>query len=60
MSDGELWDMIAYLKHGIKPVSNKVPDSEGPPDFWASSYTPDKIGPYPLPPYPAASEELKP
>jgi hypothetical protein len=58
--DADLWDMIAYLQHGIKPVSNKVPDNQEPPDHWASAYTPDKIGPYPLPPYPAASEEFKP
>jgi thiosulfate dehydrogenase len=60
MSDGELWDIIAYLQHGIKPVSNKVPDSDGPPDFWASAYTPDKIGPYPLPPYPSGNEVFQP
>lgn len=60
MSDAELWDMIAYLQHGIKPVSNKVPDNEEPPDHWASGYTPDKIGPYPIPPFPNANEEFKP
>jgi mono/diheme cytochrome c family protein len=60
MSDGELWDIVAYLQHGIKPVSNKVPDSEEPPDHWASAYTPDQIGLYPLPPYPAGGEEFKP
>jgi hypothetical protein len=60
LPDNELWDIIAYVKHGIKAVSNKVPDSEGPPDFWASSYTPGMIGPFPLPPYPAANEEFKP
>ena len=60
MSDAELWDMIAYLQHGIKPVSNAVPDSQEPPDHWACSYTPDRIGPYPLPAYPAAGEEYKP
>lgn len=58
--DDELWAIVAYLKHGIKPVDNKVSDSEGPPDFWASAYTPALIGPYPLPPYPAANEEFKP
>lgn len=60
MSDGELWDMVAYLKHGIKAVGNKVPDSEGPADHWASSYTTDKTGPYPLSPYPSGSEDFKP
>ena len=56
MSDQELRDIVAYLKHGVQPVSNKVADSEGPPDFWASEYTVEKIGPYPLPPFPAARE----
>lgn len=56
MSDQELRDIAAYLKRGVKPVSNLVPDSEGPPDFWASEYTPEKIGTYPLPPFPAAGE----
>jgi len=57
MSDQELWDIAAYLKHGLKPVSNKVPDSEGPPDFWASEYTPEKIGTYPAPDFATANEK---
>lgn len=57
MSDQELWDIAAYLKHGLKPVTNKVPDSEGPPDFWASEYTEDKIGTYPPPAFPTANEK---
>ena len=57
MSDQELWDIAAYLKHGVKPVRNKVPDSEGPPDFWASEYTVEKIGPYPVPAFPTANEK---
>jgi hypothetical protein len=56
MSDTELRAVAAYLKHGLKPVVNKVADSEGPPDFWASEYTADKIGRYPPPAYPAANE----
>jgi mono/diheme cytochrome c family protein len=60
MRDEELWAIAAYLKHGIKPIDNKVKDSEGPPDFWASGYTPQIIGPYPLPIYPAANEEFQP
>lgn len=56
MSDQELRDIAAYLKRGVKPVSNKVPDSEGPPDFWASEYTLEKIGPYPAAAFPAAKE----
>ncbi len=60
MPDADLWAIVAYLKHGVKAVSNASPDSQGPPDHWASSYTPDKIGPYPLPAYPAGSEQFKP
>ena len=56
MSDQQLRDIAAYLKRGVKPVSNRVADSEGPPDFWASVYTAEKIGPYPAAAYPAAQE----
>jgi mono/diheme cytochrome c family protein len=58
LSDEQLRDMIAYLKYGVKPVRNRVEDSEGPPDFWASEYTAEKIGPYPAPPFPTASETI--
>ncbi len=57
-SDQELWAIAAYLKHGVKPVSNRVADSEGPPDFWVSAYTVEKIGPYPMPAFPTANEKL--
>lgn len=56
MADNDLWAIAAYLKRGLKPVRNKVADSEGPPDFWASSYTPKDIGTYPAPKYPTAAE----
>lgn len=56
MPDQDLWAIAAYLKNGVKPVSHKVEDSEGPPDFWASEYTVAKIGPYPAVPFPAANE----
>jgi hypothetical protein len=56
MSDQELRAIAAYLHRGLKPVSNKVLDSEGPPDFWASEYTVAKIGPFPSPAYPTANE----
>lgn len=56
MSDRELWAIAAYLKRGVKPVSNKVADSEGPSDFWASAYSVEKIGPYPPAPFPTANE----
>ncbi len=56
MPDEDLWAIAHYLKNGVKPVVNKVPDSDGPPDFWASEYTVAKIGPYPVAPYPTANE----
>lgn len=56
MSDQELWDIAAYLKRAVKPVRNKVPDSEGPPDFWASTYTVENIGTWPAPPFPTDRE----
>lgn len=59
MSDQELRDIAAYLKRGLKPVSHKVEDSEGPPDFWASAYTEENIGAYPAKPFPTAAEEVR-
>lgn len=56
MPDRELWAIAAYLKRGVKPVNHRVPDSEGPPDFWASEYTAEKYGPYPAPPFPTVRE----
>jgi mono/diheme cytochrome c family protein len=56
MSDAELKAIAAYLKNGLKPVSNKVADSDGPPDFWASEMTVEKIGPYPAKPFPTENE----
>lgn len=56
MSDQELWAIAAYLKRGVKPSSHPVADSDGPPDFWASEYTVEKIGPYPALPYPTVNE----
>ena len=57
MSDEDLRAVAVYLKHGVKPVSNRVADSEGPPDFWASEYTPEKIGTYPAPAFPTDREQ---
>lgn len=57
MPDQDIKDVVAYLKRGLKPVVNKVQDSEGPPDFWASEYTVEKIGTYPAPAYPTAREQ---
>lgn len=58
MSDRELRAIAAYLKRGLKPVTNKVLDSEGPPDFWASEYTVEKIGPLRSPAFPTANERI--
>jgi hypothetical protein len=55
MSDDELRAIAAYLKHGLGPVENRVPDSEGPPDFWAEIWT-GMVGPYPAPAFPTANE----
>lgn len=56
MSDQELRDIATYLKQGLKPVENRVEDSEGPPDFWASVYTPEFLGAYPAMPFPGPNE----
>ncbi len=58
MSDEDIRAIAAYLKRGVKPVSNRVKDSEGPPDFWASAYTVEKIGAYPALPFPTAQERV--
>ena len=57
MPDEELRAIAAYLKHGVAPVSNRVADSDGPPDFWASEYTVEKIGPYPAAAFPTNREQ---
>jgi hypothetical protein len=56
MSDEELYAIAAYLKNGLKPVVNRVAESEGPPDFWASVYTAKLIGTYPIEAYPTVNE----
>jgi mono/diheme cytochrome c family protein len=58
MPDEELWAIAAYLKRAVRPVGNRVPDSEGPPDFWAGAYTEERIGPFPLPSFPTAYERI--
>jgi mono/diheme cytochrome c family protein len=60
MSDADLRAIAAYLKRGLKPVVNKVADSEGPPDFWASEMIPEKIGTHPAPAFPTAYEQQPP
>ena len=59
-TDDNLWAIVAYLKHGLKPVTNPVPDSQAPPDFWASSYTDAAVGPANLPSFPTANEQVAP
>lgn len=58
MPDQELWDIAAYLKRGLKPVTNQVAESEGPPDFWAGYYADPAVGygTYPAQPFPASQE----
>ncbi|HSJ32561.1 MAG TPA: hypothetical protein VK933_14065 [Longimicrobiales bacterium] len=60
LTDQHLQDIAAYLKRGVRPVTHRVPDSEGPPDFWAGEYTAEKYGTYPLPEFPAAQEPAAP
>jgi len=59
MSNEELYAIAAYLKNGLKPVSHKVIDSEGPPDFWVSEYTVEKIGANPAYQFPTANERAQ-
>jgi mono/diheme cytochrome c family protein len=56
MPDADLRAIAAYLKRGLKPVVNKVAESEGPPDFWAAVMIPANIGTYPPPAFPTANE----
>ena len=60
LQDENLWAIVAYLKHGIKANPKSIPDSQAPPDFWASSYTPEAVGPFPYPAYPATGEAFNP
>jgi hypothetical protein len=57
MADQDLYAIAAYLKRAVKPVNHRVQDSDGPPDFWASTYTVKKVGPYPAPAFPAPTEK---
>jgi hypothetical protein len=58
MPDEELWAIAAYLKRAVRPVSNRIPDSEGPPDFWVGEYTVEAFGAFPLAPFPTANERV--
>ncbi len=56
LADDEIRAIASYLRNGVRPVSNRVPDSEGPPDFWGTEYTPDKIDMLPAPAFPTSRE----
>jgi hypothetical protein len=56
MPDEDLWAIIAYLKNGVRALSNTVEDTDRPPEGWASDYADGKIGTYPAPPFPTANE----
>lgn len=58
MPDRDIWAIAAYLKHGVKPVDNRVQDSDGPPDFWESVYAESGHGPMPALAFPQASEVM--
>jgi hypothetical protein len=60
MSDLELWSIAAYLKRGLKPATNRVEDSEGPPDFWAGMYGQFGILPRTDPAFPTDREQAPP
>lgn len=55
MQDQDIRDIAYYLKNGLKPVRNLVPDSEGPADFWAGIYS-QITGTHPAPAFPTANE----
>jgi mono/diheme cytochrome c family protein len=59
MSDSEIWAIAAYLKRGVKPSTNRVADSEGPPDFWAGLYA-QFAGPATPPAFPTDREQAPP
>lgn len=62
MPEQDLWDIAAYLKRGVRPVSNEVAESEGPPDFWAAFYADPMVGfgSYPPPAFPTERETRTP
>jgi hypothetical protein len=54
MPDEDLLSIIAYLRHGLKPVNNTVAASDDLPDHWASEVA--KFGKHPAVPFPTANE----
>jgi mono/diheme cytochrome c family protein len=57
MADQDIWDVAAYLKRAVKPVPNRVADSDGPPDFWASALAEQNLGNHPAAAFPTANEK---
>jgi mono/diheme cytochrome c family protein len=57
MSDDELNSIIAYLRLGLKPVNQKIKDSDDVPDHWASALK--DFGKYPATAFPTANEIKK-
>lgn len=55
MSDRDIWSIVAYLKQGIKPVKNEVPENTGP-GGQRPNCSPLYQNLQPLPTYPAANE----
>ncbi len=58
-SDAELWAIVAYVKHGLKPNPHAVPPSTVSPDGWAGLYA-QSLGPYPAPAFPTGAEQFTP
>jgi mono/diheme cytochrome c family protein len=54
LSDEDLWSIVAYLRHAVKPVHNKVALSDDTPDHWADVVK--TIGAYPRPAFPTMNE----
>jgi len=60
MTDTDLKSMAAYIKRGLKPQTNKVEPSEGPPDFWAGLYMQFYGASVMTPAFPTAQETAQP
>jgi hypothetical protein len=58
MPDYELWDIVAYLQHGITAVPNAVPAN--PTTHPPREFRPTIIGPHQLPAYPIGNEVFTP
>ena len=56
MPDEDIWAIIAYLRHGLRPVANDVQDSDRPPEGWSGMYAEVGHGTHPATPFPSANE----